>query len=242
MERSLNASAVDCIFMQISRLYAIYTHYFCINMQFTAYNASSVYQVYYAEDYEGYIGAAWTATVGRYSVSMDNGYAYSYYTKENNNDLLTSPSLNVATGVDYIMNFDLQLTPTNQNPSGFAIGANSTNVYKNHTSKNANANAALLLEQQAASTGTWLINGSTTQSVSLTAGTWYTFTLKRITEGGTVKMRLSIVQRDDSDATPAFEEADITTLNETGGLGCIQHYTQKSYATMGIDNIVVYTK
>ena len=42
--------------MQITCFYAVYMRHFCINIQFTAYNASSVYQVKYAQDFDDITG------------------------------------------------------------------------------------------------------------------------------------------------------------------------------------------
>ena len=131
--------------MQITCIYAIYMHYFCINIQFTAYNASSVYQVYYAQDFDSEDLTVSDVFAGRYqnpelvadsnggkalqeNASSASGWRGAY-TYENNSHLLNIDYTDIS---KYFVEFDLALDnlyySASSNPTKFYIYNRAVNL------------------------------------------------------------------------------------------------------------------
>ena len=191
------------------------------------------------QDYSGGV-ADWTSgNTGRYTVDMNAG---GYLTVKdvnngNNGATITGSTVNgkAASGVDFAssddftMIFDLQLNGGNNQPSWFHIN-DATN---SNGGNEAVGTHLLTLNQTAANSTTWKINGSESQTVSLTKSTWYTFKLTKSSSS----LYLTVTPTAGGD--PVFARQTVTVNSTVGGLGNMVFQTKRYYSFMAIDNVVV---
>ena len=194
------------------------------------------YTIHVAEDYE--IAAAsvsnWsTSTGGRFTpvILESNGNRYMSVNQDqrNNNGCTLTGTLvkdKVTAGNNFTMEFDLQLTSSNnQFPTSFTIKdqANSATVFS--------------LTAEGVSATKWIVNENSDQKVTMSASTWYHIFLVRNTEDEVTSTYLTITKKDDSSLV--FAKATISTLSSTGGLGNMEFVTSRYNANIAMDNILV---
>ena len=205
---------------------------------------------YYLDDNTG---GSWVSNMeDRYTVSTINTSGDGYYTQispandgngANGTSVYTSSTDNlVATGVGFILQFDIKITGGSNQASWFQVNDASSeneNNFSTNSASDTRPYAVLQLAQTAANGTEWSINGSGTQSVDLAKDHWYRFKLHRTYN----KTYLSIIDRgsdNSSDVSASFfTEAEITTLSATGGLGQMWFATKRYNSSLAIDNIKV---
>ncbi|GEM_PF-3574669 len=188
----------------------------------------------YSNDYSDEVVTWTTATGGRYTPIIQDGYLTVTQDQRNNNGTtLTSTETQekVAAGESFTMSFDVKLgASTNQTATAF-------NIYDA-----ANSAAILSFAEGATYATAWTINGGT-QTATVSAGgnkgiddlSWISVKVTSIA-GGKTYLTLK-----DAEGTiiDGFDKKDIPTLSETGGLGKMNFVTSRYLANFAIDNIVV---
>ena len=192
------------------------------------------YTIHVAEDYEIESASVsnWsTNTSGRYTpiISTADGNKFMTVNQDqrgNNGCTVTGTLFNgaVSSGNDFTLVFDVKLAAASDRASDITT-----------FTINDAANNAAILKFTASATGStiWNINESTTQTVTMGTGDWYTAKLVRIGTSTTLK----IIKK--SDSSVAFAEAVISNLSETGGLGKMSLVTARYNANLSMDNILV---
>ena len=187
---------------------------------------------YFSQDYEGDgVIADWTsANTGRYTVDLKESNGNHYLTANavsngNNGTEIKCTALQniVGTDQDFTMEFDLQLTGGNNQASSFFI----------MDAGNSEATPFFKLIQSAAGNTTWNIQGEASDQVTITKNVWYSFLIAK--KGDFTYLTLKNKSTDQT----LRDQAVITTLSTTGGLGMMKFTTKRYYAYMGIDNVVV---
>lgn len=187
----------------------------------------------YSNDYSDEVVTWTTATSGRFTPIIQDGYLTVNQDQRNNNGTtLTSTETEgkVAAGESFTMSFDVKLgASTNQTATAF-------NIYDA-----ANSAAILSFAEGATYATAWTIN--VTQTATVSAGgakgidelSWISVKVTSIA-GGKTYLTLK-----DAEGTiiDGFDKKDIPTLSETGGLGKMNFVTSRYNANFAIDNIVV---
>ncbi len=187
------------------------------------------YTTYYSQDYNSLEAADWaTAAADRYAVSLaDKGSGDKYIkvaavSNGNNGTTITSPNFDAAAGPT-VMTFDLQLTGGDNQTSLLSIF-------------DASSVAILTLEQTAAKSTVWKINGDANTTVDLKKATWYSVKLVWANE------RTYLLITDAAGQTVFGTDGgikEITNLSAGGGVKNMTYLTKRYYAAMAIDNIVI---
>jgi hypothetical protein len=188
----------------------------------------------YSNDYSNEVVTWTTATGGRFTPIIQDGYLTVTQDQRNNNGTTitsTETEGKVAAGESFTMSFDVKLgASTNQTATAF-------NIYDA-----ANSAAILSFAEGATYATAWTINGGT-QTATVSAGgnkgidelSWISVKVTSIA-GGKTYLTLK-----DAEGTiiDGFDKKDIPTLSETGGLGKMNFVTSRYLANFAIDNIVV---
>ena len=213
-----------------------------------AWAEGSTTPAYYLDDNTG--GSWISNSTGRYTVSIANSDGDGNYTQvsavdngNNGTGVYTNSTNNlVEAGVSYILQFDIRIKGGSNQASWFQV-----NDASNNNGSGVNTNSAadtkdyavLQLAQQTADGTVWSINGSGTQTVTLTIGNWYRFKLLRTYD----KTYLTIINRGTSNASDVnasfFTEQEIATNSNSGGLGRMEFATKRYNSSLAIDNIKV---
>ena len=186
--------------------------------------------------------ADWTSgNTGRYTVDMNAGGYLTVNAVSNGNNGTTITGTTVkdkaaagedfASSDDFTMIFDLQLT-----------GANNGNPEASHKSSfyiydatNSATTAILALNQTAGGSTEWKVNDAADQTVTLAKNTWYTFKLSK--SGSKLYLTVSPTAGGD----PVFAQQTITVKSSKGGVGNMIFNTDRYWAYMAIDNVVLRT-
>lgn len=191
--------------------------------------------IYYQNDYNNATESDWVSgNTGRYTVSID-GDDNDKYTQisavatGNNGTAITSNAVQVDAGKDYIAEFDLALTGSSNQLSGFAVNAKDSKKY------------ALVLQLKTAGSTTWTVNGTT--DVTLEKGVFYHYKIENVAEG--VKVTITPTAGGDAVLDGVTYANDTATTGQfagtvsNAGIAGMQFNTARYYAGMKIDNVLV---
>ena len=191
--------------------------------------------IYYQNDYNNATESDWVSgNTGRYTVSIagddNNKYTQiSAVATGNNGTAITSNAVQVDAGKDYIAEFDLALTGSSNQLSGFAVNAKDSKKY------------ALVLQLKTAGSTTWTVNGTT--DVTLEKGVFYHYKIENVAEG--VKVTITPTAGGDAVLDGVTYANDTATTGQfagtisNAGLAGMQFNTARYYAGMQIDNVLV---
>lgn len=191
--------------------------------------------IYYQNDYNNATESDWVSgNTGRYTVSIagDDNDKYtqiSAVATGNNGTAITSNAVQVDAGKDYIAEFDLALTGSSNQLSGFAVNAKDSKKY------------ALVLQLKTAGSTTWTVNGTT--DVTLEKGVFYHYKIENVAEG--VKVTITPTAGGDAVLDGVTYANDTATTGQfagtisNAGLAGMQFNTARYYAGMQIDNVLV---
>ena len=191
--------------------------------------------IYYQNDYNNATESDWVSgNTGRYTVSIagddNNKYTQiSAVATGNNGTSITSSAVQVDADKDYIAEFDLALTGSNNQLSGFAVNAKDSKKY------------ALVLQLKTAGSTTWTVNGTT--DVTLEKGVFYHYKIENVAEG--VKVTITPTAGGDAVVDGVTYANDTATTGQfagtvsNAGLAGMQFNTARYYAGMQIDNVLV---
>ena len=191
--------------------------------------------IYYQNDYNNATESDWVSgNTGRYTVSIagddNNKYTQiSAVATGNNGTAITSNAVQVDAGKDYIAEFDLALTGSNNQLSGFAVNAKDSKKY------------ALVLQLKTAGSTTWTVNG--TDDVTLEKGVFYHYKIEKVETG--VKVTIAPTAGGDAVLDGVTYANDTATTGQfagtvsNAGLAGMQFNTARYYAGMQIDNVLV---
>ncbi len=188
----------------------------------------------YANDYSDEVVTWTTATSGRYTPIIQDGYlTVDQGSRNNNGTTITSTETQekVAAGESFTMSFDVKLGASNNQ------AATAFNIFDA-----ANSAAILSFAEGKSGATAWTINGGT-QTATVSAGgakgidelSWISVKVTSIA-GGKTYLTLKDAEGNIIDG---FDKKDIPTLSETGGLGKMNFVTSRYLANFAIDNIVV---
>lgn len=191
--------------------------------------------IYYQNDYNNATESDWVSgNTGRYTVSIagDDNDKYtqiSAVATGNNGTAITSNAVQVDAGKDYIAEFDLALTGSSNQLSGFAVNAKDSKKY------------ALVLQLKTAGSTTWTVNGTT--DVTLEKGVFYHYKIENVAEG--VKVTITPTAGGDAVLDGVTYANDTATTGQfagtvsNAGIAGMQFNTARYYAGMKIDNVLV---
>ena len=191
--------------------------------------------IYYQNDYNNATESDWVSgNTDRYTVSIagDDNDKYtqiSAVATGNNGTAITSNAVQVDAGKDYIAEFDLALTGSNNQLSGFAVNAKDSKKY------------ALVLQLKTKNSTTWTVNG--TDDVTLEKGVLYHYTIEKVETG--VKVTIAPTAGGDAVLDGVTYANDTATTGQfagtvsNAGIAGMQFNTARYYAGMKIDNVLV---
>ena len=191
--------------------------------------------IYYQNDYNNATESDWVSgNTGRYTVSIagDDNDKYtqiSAVATGNNGTAITSNAVQVDAGKDYIAEFDLALTGSSNQLSGFVVNAKDSKKY------------ALVLQLKTAGSTTWTVNGTT--DVTLEKGVFYHYKIENVAEG--VKVTITPTAGGDAVLDGVTYANDTATTGQfagtvsNAGIAGMQFNTARYYAGMKIDNVLV---
>ena len=190
--------------------------------------------IYYQNDYNNATESDWVSgNKDRYTVSIagdDDKYTQiSAVATGNNGTAITSNAVQVDAGKDYIAEFDLALTGSNNQLSGFAVNAKDSKKY------------ALVLQLKTKNSTTWTVNG--TDDVTLEKGVFYHYKIENVAEG--VKVTITPTAGGDAVLDGVTYANDTATTGQfdgtvsNAGIAGMQFNTARYYAGMQIDNVLV---
>ncbi len=185
---------------------------------------------FYAETYEKNGGTTgWTtSTGGRYTPAILSDGTNKYLSVKqnetyNNGATVTGTawSGSVDKSTDFTMSFDLVIDAANQ-------GTSPLTFFDKDNSK-----AMLKLQATANDGQTWKINDNADQTVELTWNVWYRLTYSR--KGSLTYLTITKV----SAASSVLAQTQIATLSDDGGLGKVTFVTDRYYANIALDNVLI---
>ncbi|UKK57195.1 DUF1566 domain-containing protein [Prevotella communis] len=192
--------------------------------------------IYFQQDYATETVDWSTATGGRFTPIVENGYLTVNQNQRNNNGTtLTSTATQgkVDAGKDFTMTFNVKLgASTNQSATAF-------NIYDA-----ANSAPILSFAEGSAGATAWKINGGT-QTATVSAGggkslnelSWI-FVQVTFIAGENAKTYLTL-KDEQNNIIDGFDKTEIPTLSVAGGLGKMTFVTSRYAANFAIDNVLV---
>ena len=188
-----------------------------------------------SQDYSSGV-ADWTSgNTGRYTVSVDGYLTVNAVGNGSNGATITGSTVSgkAASGDDFessddfTMIFDLQLTGANNGGNGHV---SSFHIYD---AANNASTSILSLNQTAASSTEWKINDASDKTVNLAKSTWYTFQLSK--KGALLYLTVTPTAGGDA----VFAQQAIAVKSSKGGLGNMVFMTDRYWAYLAIDNVVL---
>ena len=190
----------------------------------------------YSNDYEDATpNVDWVSgNTGRYTVAVegttDHYLHVAAVSNGNNGTTITSTATNgkVTTGTDFYMSFDLIL-------DGCSDGASRHSIFYIYDASNSASTPILKIYQNAGGNYTgWTINDNTALTTGgKGTGNWYNYVLTRIGS----KEYLTVTKKTNS--TKVLDMVEITSLSTNGGLGKMVFETNRYYAGLYFDNVVL---
>ncbi len=204
------------------------------------------FTTYYSQDYEtNGVAVDWTtSTAGRFTPYLQTTNNNTYFTvdqntRNNNGCTLTNSAVKLSAGTNFSMIFDLKIGNSNyKSPVKFYIkdASNKEDVFS--------------LQSTAKNSTKWIINGNTNDPIELpgtgynkntnvkegiesASYTWYTFQITRKDQ----MTYLTIVNTETK--AIVLEKSVINTLSTEGGIGQMKFDTNRYYANIAMDNIIV---
>ena len=204
------------------------------------------FTTYYSQDYEtNGVAVDWTtSTSGRFTPYLQTTNNNTYFTVDqntrfNNGCTLTNSAVKLSAGTNFSMIFDLKIGNSNdKSPVKFYIKDAS------------NKEDVLSLQSTAKFSTKWIINGNTNDPIELpgtgnnkntnvkegiesASYTWYTFQITRKDQ----MTYLTIVNTETK--AIVLEKSVINTLSTEGGIGQMKFDTNRYFANIAMDNIIV---
>lgn len=204
------------------------------------------FTTYYSQDYETTgVAVDWTTPVpDRYIPYLQTTNNNTYFTveqntRDNNGCTLTNSAVKLSAGTNFSMIFDLKIGSSNyKSPVKFYIkdASNKEDVFS--------------LQSTATYSTKWIINGNTNDPIELpgtgnnnktnvkegiesASYTWYTFQITRKDQ----MTYLTIVNTETK--AIVLEKSVIHTLSTEGGIGQMKFDTNRKFANIAMDNIIV---
>ena len=204
------------------------------------------FTTYYSQDYEtNGVAVDWTtSTSGRFTPYLQTTNNNTYFTVDQNTRLnngctLTNSAVKLSAGTNFSMIFDLKIGNSNdKSPVKFYIkdASNKEDVFS--------------LQSTAKFSTKWIINGNTNDPIELpgtgnnnntnvkegiesASYTWYTFQITRKDQ----MTYLTIVNTETK--AIVLEKSVINTLSTEGGIGQMKFDTNRYFANIAMDNIIV---
>ncbi|UKK67896.1 DUF1566 domain-containing protein [Prevotella communis] len=192
--------------------------------------------IYFQQDYATETVDWSTATGGRFTPIVENGYLTVNQNQRNNNGTTltcTATQGKVDAGKDFTMTFNVKLgASTNQSATAF-------NIYDA-----ANSAPILSLAEGSVNATAWKINqGTQTATVSAGGGksldelSWI-FVQVTYIAGENAKTYLTL-KDEQNNIIDGFDETEIPTISVAGGLGKMTFVTSRYSANFAIDNVLV---
>jgi hypothetical protein len=192
--------------------------------------------IYFQQDYSTATVDWSTATGGRFTPIVENGYlTVNQNQRQNNGTTLTCTATQgkVDAGKDFTMSFNVKLgASTNQSATAF-------NIYDA-----ANSAPILSFAEGEINATAWRINvGTQTATVSAGGGksldelSWI-FVQVTYIAGENAKTYLTL-KDEQNNIIDGFDQTEIPTLSEAGGLGKMTFVTSRYLANFAIDNVLV---
>jgi hypothetical protein len=192
--------------------------------------------IYFQQDYATETVDWSTATAGRFTPIVENGYLTVTQSQRNNNGTTltcTATQGKVDAGKDFTMTFNVKLgASTNQTATAF-------NIYDA-----ANSAPILSFAEGEIYAKAWKINGGT-QTATVSAGggksldelSWI-FVQVTYIAGENAKTYLTL-KDEQNNIIDGFDKTEIPTLSVAGGLGKMTFVTSRYLANFAIDNVLV---
>ena len=192
--------------------------------------------IYFQQDYSTETVDWTTATGGRFTPIVEDGYlTVNQGQRQNNGTTLTCTATQgkVDAGKDFTMTFNVKLgASTNQSATAF-------NIYDA-----ANSAPILSFAEGESYATAWKINGGT-QTATVSAGggksldelSWI-FVQVTYIAGENAKTYLTL-KDEQNNIIDGFDQTEIPTLSEAGGLGKMTFVTSRYLANFAIDNVLV---
>ena len=192
--------------------------------------------IYFQQDYSTETVDWSTATSGRFTPIVEDGYlTVNQGQRQNNGTTLTCTATQgkVDAGKDFTMTFNVKLgASTNQSATAF-------NIYDA-----SNSGLILSLAEGSVNATAWTINrGTQTATVSAGGGksldelSWI-FVQVTYIAGENAKTYLTL-KDEQNNIIDGFDQTEIPTLSEAGGLGKMTFVTSRYLANFAIDNVLV---
>ena len=193
--------------------------------------------VYY-EDYNSTSDTGWISPNAQDFLSIKNdgdshaGYMDYAAQNENARGAYTNFSLEEALSSKYVVEVDIKLTPgNNQANTQFVITGTDAAYDSNNYNYGIVSGYILCLNQTAANSNVYSINGSTEQTITIPSNTWVHI---KAVVGGSKDLLVEITV---GEKTTAFT----TTVNGSGVLKGLSAVKGRYYGTVSVDNIAVST-